>query len=210
MHLFIWGNLMKRMWAFIAGGALVCVPASPGKMLMAQQKSNRDKPVLVSPADRNNNRTTMLIADEVRHQLVTLPYYGVFDWLEGEVLPDRTVTLRGAVVQPITKSDAEKRVKGLEGVTKVVNNIEVLPVSPLDDGIRRATYRAIYNFNSPLFQYAIRAVPPIHIIVKGGHVTLKGVVLNQMDKQLAETAARNVPDVFDVKNELAVENAKTS
>jgi hyperosmotically inducible protein len=109
--------------------------------------------------------TTALLADEVRHQLVTLPYYGVFDWLEGEVLPDDTVILRGQVTQPTIKSDAEARVRSLESVAKVVNNIEVLPVSTMDDEIRLATYRAIFSYNSPLFQYSVRAVPPIHIIV---------------------------------------------
>jgi len=101
-------------------------------------------------------------------------------------------------------------VKSIEGVTKVVNNIELLPLSTNDDEIRRATYRAIYKFDSPLFQYAIRAVPPIHIIVKNGHVTLKGVVLNQMDKQLAETAARGVANTFDIRNELTLEKKESN
>ena len=160
--------------------------------------------------NQQDQRTTMLMADEIRHQLVTLPYYGVFDWLEGEIRPDRTVVLQGQVVRPTTKSDAERRAKSVEGVTKVVNNIELLPLSTNDDQIRRATYRAIYNFESPLFQYAIRAVPPIHIIVKNGHVTLKGVVLNEMDKQLAETAARSVPNTFDVRNELTLEKKESN
>jgi len=202
---------MKRIWAFLAGGFLVCSMTMPQNTLMAQpQKHNEAQVKLQSSASRDANRTSMLLLDEIRHQLVTLPYYGVFDWLEGEVLPDRTVVLRGSVVRPTTKSDAENRVKSIEGVTKVVNDIEVLPLSTMDDQVRRATYQAIYNFNSPLFQYAIRAVPPIHIIAKNGHVTLKGGVLNDMDRQLAETAARQVPGVFDVKNELVVENKQTN
>jgi hyperosmotically inducible protein len=146
-----------------------------------------------------------MLADEVRHELVTLPYYGVFDWLEAEVLPDDTVVLRGAVTRPTLKSDAEARVRRLEGVAKVVNEIEVLPLSTHDDEIRLATYRAIFNYNSPLLRYSLRAVPPIHIIVKNGRVTLKGVVASETDRQLAYTAARGVPQVFEVTNELQVE-----
>src|SRR6266581_8160574 len=155
----------------------------------------------------HRGHTTALIADEVRHQLVMLPYYNVFDWLEAEVLPHDTVVLRGQVTQPTTKSDAEARVRSLESVAKVVNEIEVLPASPSDDRIRLALYRAIFNYNSPLFQYSIRAVPPVHIIVKNGHVTLKGVVARDMDRQLAYMAANSVPGVFEVKNELMVENS---
>jgi hyperosmotically inducible protein len=152
-----------------------------------------------------HGHTLTVLADEVRHQLITLPYYGVFDWLEAQVLPDDSVILRGQVVVDSTKSDAEARVRKLEGVTKVVNQIEILPAMPNDQQIRHEVYRAIYKFDGPLFQYAERAVPPIHIIVKGGHVTLKGVVGNAMDKQLAFTAASGIPGVFDVQNELAVE-----
>jgi len=153
----------------------------------------------------HRGHTTALIADEVRHQLVTLPYYNVFDWLEAEVLPDDTVVLRGQVTRPTLKSDAEARVRSLESVAKVENQIEVLPLSTMDDGLRLATYRAIFNYNSPMFQYSFRAVPPIHIIVKNGHVTLKGVVAYQMDRQLAEMAARQVPGVFSVDNQLMAE-----
>jgi hyperosmotically inducible protein len=149
---------------------------------------------------------TAAIADEVRYQLVTLPYYGVFDWLEATVMPGDTVVLRGQVTRPTTKSDAEARVRRLERVAGVVNEIEVLPLSTSDDQIRIAMYRAIFNYNSSLFQYATRAVPPIHIIVKNGRATLKGIVLNDMDRQLAYTAARNVPFVFEVTNELATES----
>ncbi len=134
-----------------------------------------------------------------------LPYFGVFDWLEAEVLPDDTVVLRGQVSRPTIKSDAEARVRKLESVAKVVNEIEVLPLSQSDDGIRLAMYRAIFKYDSPLFKYAIRAVPPIHILVKNGRATLKGLVANDMDRQLAYIAARGVPGVFDVKNELQVE-----
>ena len=145
---------------------------------------------------------------EVRRELVTLPSYDVFNWLEGEVRADGTVVLRGQVVRPITKSDAEARVRDLKRVTRVVNEIEVLPVSPNDDRLRTDLYRAIYNFDSPLFRYAVRAVQPIHIIVNNGRVTLRGTVATEMENQLAYTAARNVPGVFEVTNELRVESSQ--
>lgn len=146
------------------------------------------------------------ILREVRHELRMLPYYGVFDWLEFVVQPDKTVVLRGQVVRPTTKSDAEARVREINGVSKVVNEIEVLPVSPQDDRLRRALYRALYSWNSPLFRYATQSVPPIHIIVNRGRAVLKGVVANKGDAQLAYMRARSVPGLFDVKSELMVES----
>jgi len=142
---------------------------------------------------------------QIRHELVTLPYYDVFDWLEGEVLPDGSVILRGQVVRPSTKSEAEKRVRDIEGVGMIDNQIEALPVAPNDDRLRLALYRAIYNMNSPLFRYATRSVPPIHIIVSRGRATLKGVVATEADKNLAYMRARGVPGLFGVANELRVE-----
>jgi len=143
---------------------------------------------------------------QVRHELATLPYYGVFDWLEFETRPDGTVVLRGQVVRPTTKSDAEARVRQIDGVKNVVNEIEVLPLSPGDDRLRLALYRAIYNWNSPLFRYATQAIPSIHIIVDRGRATLKGVVASKADAQIAYMRARAVPGLFDVKNELLVES----
>jgi hypothetical protein len=156
------------------------------------------------PQDRQERQTAAL-KDEVRHQLVMLPYFSVFDWLEAQVSPDGTVTLMGEVTQPILKSDAEKSIKRLESATSVVNKIEVLPLSNMDDQIRGAVYRAIYMNDSPLFKYALRSVGPIHILVKNGHVTLKGIVANSGDKQLAYMAANSVPGVFSVENQLKVE-----
>lgn len=153
-------------------------------------------------------QTNPRIVREVRHELVTLPYYGVFDWLEYEVLKDGTVILRGQVVRPSTKSDAAGRVKEIEGVRRVENEIEVLPLSPQDDRLRTALYRAIYNFNSPLFRYATQSVPPIHLVVKRGHATLKGVVANRADAQQAYIRARGVPGLFSVRNELIIENER--
>ena len=144
------------------------------------------------------------IVKEVRHELVMLPYYGVFDNLAYKVDPDGTVTLLGQVSRPTLKSDADNVVKKIEGVEKVVNNIEVLPASPNDDRIRRDTYRAIYG-NEVLSQYQLRAVPPIHIIVNNGHVTLEGTVARQMEKQIAGMQANQVPGAFSVTNNLQVE-----
>ena len=159
---------------------------------------------LKSPANRNDRQVEAL-KEEIRHQLVTLPYYSVFDWLQAEVKPDGTVRLMGEVTRPTIKDDAEKRVKKLEAVNQVIDDIEVLPLSPMDDDLRIALYRAIFNFNTPLFRYATQSVPPIHIIVKNGHVTLKGVVLSQSDSQLAYMAAQGVPGAFEVRNELMIE-----
>ena len=151
-----------------------------------------------------NQKSFDRITKEVRHELVMLPYYGVFDSLSYKVDPDGTVTLIGQVARPVLKSDAEGAVKHIEGVTKVVNNIEILPTSPMDDQIRRATYRAIFG-NPALNEYQLRAVPPIHILVKNGHVTLEGVVARDMDKQIAGVQANSVPGVFSVTNNLIVE-----
>ncbi len=134
-----------------------------------------------------------------------LPYYSVFDWLQADVKSDGTVTLMGQAVRPTLKDDAEARVKRLEAVSRVINNIEVLPLSPMDDQLRIALYRRIYSFDTPLFRYATWSSPPIHIIVKNGHATLKGIVANQSESDLAYMAARQVPGTFDVKNELQIE-----
>ena len=148
------------------------------------------------------------IVREVRRELVTLPYYGVFDWLEYEVKPDNTVILRGQVVRPSTKSDAEERVEDIEGVSKVINQLEVLPLSPNDDRLRRALYRTIYGGNSPLFRYGQQVVPSIHLIVNRGRATLKGVVATRGDANLAYIRARSVPGLFEVRNELQVERER--
>jgi hyperosmotically inducible protein len=151
-------------------------------------------------------QTSAHLIREVRHELVTLPYYGVFDWLQFEVRPDNIVVLSGQAVRPSTRSDAEARVKDIDGVRGVVNQIEVLPASPQDDRLRVALYRAIYGWNSPLFRYATQAVPSIHIIVSRGRATLKGIVSNKGDATQAYVRARGVPGLFDVKNELQIES----
>jgi hyperosmotically inducible protein len=143
------------------------------------------------------------IMKEVRHELVMMPYYSLFDNLAYKV-EGGTVTLLGQVTRPSLKSEAESRVKHIEGVDKVVNNIEVLPASPMDDQIRRATYRAIYS-DPTLSKYAWGAVPPIHIIVDNGRVTLEGVVDNESDKNVAGIRAKGVPNTFSVQNNLRVQ-----
>jgi hyperosmotically inducible periplasmic protein len=139
---------------------------------------------------------------EVRHQLLLLPYYSVFDNLAYKVDGDH-VTLEGQVVRPTLKSDAEAAVKSIEGVSGVTNNIEALPPSPMDDQLRRALYRAIYG-DASLSKYSWSSVASIHIIVKNGNVTLEGVVDNETDKNLAGIRANGVPNVFSVKNNLVV------
>jgi hyperosmotically inducible periplasmic protein len=142
---------------------------------------------------------------EVRHELVMLPYYGVFDNLSYRV-DGNTVTLLGEVTRPTLKSDAEKAVKDVEGVERVVNEIKVLPLSGTDDRIRLATYHAIFG-KPGLDRYALQAVPPIHIIVTNGYVTLEGVVSTQADKDQAGIYAKTVPGVFSVTNNLRVEKS---
>ena len=153
----------------------------------------------VSVSDRAWNR----VEREVRHELGTLPFYGVFDNLAFKV-DGGTVTLLGQVSRPTLKTDAERVVQSIEGVERVTNRIEVLPLSPYDDRIRLATYRAIYG-NTALNRYALQAIPPIHIIVKNGIVTLEGVVANEGDRNIADIWARSVPGVFSVTNNLRVE-----
>ena len=165
---------------------------------------NNQNPSQTNPNSALGQRGIDRIVKEVHHELVMLPFYGVFDNLAYKVSPDGTVTLLGEVSRPTLKSDAENAVKGIEGVERVDNQIKVLPTSPNDDRIRRAVYRSIYG-NDVLSQYALRAVPPIHIIVENGNVTLEGVVARQMDKQVAEMQAKSVSGVFSVTNNLKVE-----
>lgn len=159
--------------------------------------------LLVSPGFGQSERARKRMEREVRHELVMLPYYGVFDNLVFKV-DGVTLTLLGQVRQPTLKSDAERVVKGIEGIERVVNNIEVLPLSPADDSIRLAVYRAIYG-NSALNRYALQAVPSIHMIVKNGNVTLEGVVAQAGDKNIANLQANTVHGVFSVTNNLSVE-----
>ena len=142
------------------------------------------------------------IQKEVRHELVMLPFLTVFDNLAYKV-DGYNVTLMGQVTNPVVKSDAESAVKRIEGVEKVDNQIEVLPLSPMDDRLRRSLYRAIYGYPA-LQRYAMPVIKPIRIIVKNGHATLEGVVDSEADKNLAGIRAKGVPGVFSVANNLVV------
>jgi hyperosmotically inducible periplasmic protein len=144
------------------------------------------------------------ISRQVHSKLVTLPWYGVFDNLQYQI-NGTEVTLSGQLVSEhsVTKHDAENAVKSISGVTKVVNNIEVLPPSPFDDQIRRAEYRTIFS-QSDLGRYTVGAVAQVRIVVKNGHVTLEGQVMNQMDKNIAGIVANSVPGVFSVTNNLRI------
>jgi hyperosmotically inducible protein len=143
---------------------------------------------------------------DVHHELVMLPYYSVFDNLEYQI-NGYEVTLSGQVTRPTLKSDAESVVRNIEGVENIVNRIEVLPPSPVDDEIRRAVFFTLYSERSPLFRYGWSTVPPIHIIVKAGRVTLVGVVDNITDKNTAALLVNQVPGIFLVTNNLRVEKS---
>jgi hyperosmotically inducible protein len=148
------------------------------------------------------------LAEQVRKELILLPYYGIFDQLAFEINDLDTVVLTGQVTRPTLKSEADNAVRGIEAVGKVENQIEVLPNSPNDDRIRVATFRAIYS-KPGLDRYGLLAVPSIHIIVKNGEVTLAGVVATEMDKNLAGMMANGVSGVFKVTNNLRVEKANS-
>ena len=143
------------------------------------------------------------IEQQVRHEILMVPYIGVFDNPTWQI-DYGVVTLSGEVTQPIEKYNLERAVKGVEGVTRVENNIEVLPLSPFDDQIRARTLRTLLR-TAPLDKYFQGVQPSIRIIVKNGHVTLDGVVLNNADRQFAYMAANQVSGVFSVTNNLRAE-----
>lgn len=175
----------KCVFVLLAGLTITGIPA------LAQQAQQEASQKAVERIQR-----------EVRHELVMLPYLDVFDNLAYKV-DGYNVTLFGQVTRPVLKSDAENVVKKIEGVEKVDNQIEVLPPSPMDDQLRLRLYRAIYGY-APLQKYALGVLKPIRIIVKGGHVTLEGVVDNASDKNVAGLRANGVPGVFSITNNLAV------
>jgi hyperosmotically inducible protein len=199
----------SALLSFLAAGALALAGCG-GSNNSSAMRTPAAPNALGTPVGQTANAANMntmgqdRIAREVRHELVMLPYYGVFDDLSYRV-DGGTVTLMGDVTRPTLKSDAQNVVKHIEGVTQVDNQIRVLPLSANDDHIRVATYRAIYS-QPGLDRYALQAVPPIHIIVANGNVTLRGVVASQADKDMAGLRANGVSGVFGVKNELQVEN----
>ena len=185
---------MRRVISLAGSWALVLAMLfAPSAFSAERQNASRQ---------RNEKKMQENLVKEVRHQLLLLPYYSVFDNLLFKVDGDK-VTLLGQVVRPTLKSDAENAVKDIEGVASVTNQIEVLPVSPMDDGLRRALYRAIYG-DTALSRYGMSALPSIHIIVKNGNVALEGVVDSESDKNLANLRASGVTNVFSVTNNLTV------
>ncbi len=152
--------------------------------------------------DQPSSKSQERVVKEVRHELLMLPYFGVFDYIAFKV-DGANVTLLGQVVRPSLKSDAQNAVKHIEGVEKVDNQIEVLPPSSMDDRIRVELFRAIYQYPA-LQRYELGVQKPIRIIVKNGHVTLEGVVDSDGDKNLAGLRANGVPGIFSVTNNLQV------
>jgi hyperosmotically inducible protein len=189
---------MSRIWFALMAGALV---VSSGAAAAKDNDKQHIDPYVTGPTDEAR------MVKEIRHQLVTLPYYSVFDDLAFNV-NGGTVTLLGQVTKPVLKEDAERSIKGVEGVTNVVNNIEVLPLSGIDDQLRRRVYQAIYGDPALSTRYGFQTLPSIHIIVKNGNVRLEGVVLNEMDRTMAFMRANGVPGAFHVDNDLKTEVKK--
>jgi len=186
--------MRKELRALFVTAALAAMSAATAYPAVGLPQENKKQ--------RSEEKYRARLAKEVRHELVMLPWYSVFDNLAFQVNGDK-VTLLGQVTRPTLKSDAEAVVKKIEGVASVTNKIEVLPLSPMDDQLRRALFRTIYG-EAGLQRYGNMAVPSIHIIVSNGNVTLEGVVDNEMDKNLAGLHANQVPNVFSVKNNLVV------
>ncbi len=170
----------------------------------AKSASQPVQPPAISDPD-TNPKMEQRVVDQVRHELVMLPQFGIFDNLAYKV-DGGTVTLLGQVRNAVLKDEAEHSVKHIEGVDKVENQIEILPASFNDDRIRRQVARAVFN-QPRLFNYAIQPTPPIHIIVKNGRVDLQGMVRDQGDKDVAFIMANGVPGVFAVQNDLQVEKS---
>jgi hyperosmotically inducible protein len=192
---------MKRNFSTTLVSSILASVALSASLLEAAPKDKNHQDAFM-PGEASESE----IAQEVRHQLVLLPYYTVFDDLAFNV-NGSTVTLLGAVTRPVLKDDAQNVVKRVKGVTQVINNIEVLPLSPMDDQSRLAVYRAIYSLPGIDTRYGTRSIPSIHIIVRNGHLTLEGVVATQADKNLINVKANGVPNIFSVTNDLQVENA---
>ena len=177
----------------------MCLSVAAASSFAAAPASNKTR-----PPDATQNSEAWL-TNQVRHELVMLPWLSVFDNLQYSVQGNKVI-LSGEVVRPVLKDDAASVVKRIAGVQEVDNQIAVLPVSLFDNQIRRAELREIYSYPS-LQRYGLGTLPSIHIIVNNGHVTLEGAVDNQMDKNLAGIRANSVPNVFSVTNNLRVRGA---
>jgi hyperosmotically inducible protein len=202
-HRILGGEFMKRVMFVtftVIALAFASIPA-PAAPTPQKKKSKLES----RPRAEGEAANLDYLKKEIRKELVTLPFFGVFDWLEGKVETDGTVYLAGQVTRPTLKKDAQRRVEKVEGVERVINQIEVLPLSPNDDRLRRAVFRELFNFNSPLFRYGQQPIPSIHIIVSRGKLVLKGVVANKGDSDIANIRARGVPGLFDVRNDLRIE-----
>ena len=183
----IHASLLRYLFAMTLVGLMGCTLGASG-----------------ASAGTTTNPKVLTLSDQVHHEFATLPWYGVFDHLDYQV-NGTEVILSGQVTSEhaTTKDDAGKFVKSIPGVTNVVNNIEVLPPSLMDNRIRRAEFRAVFS-HADLGRYTMGAIPQVHIIVKNGHVSLEGVVMNQMDKNIAGIIANTVPGVFTVENNLRI------
>jgi hyperosmotically inducible protein len=179
----------------LAAGAPVIAADQKPKTAVAKENVRHEQ--------RDTSRHEEWLGEQIRHKLVMLVDYSVFDNLAYRI-NGSTVELYGQVVRPSLRKGAEKEVQKIEGVERVVNRIEVLPASFYDDRLRVQLYRSIYS-DSALSRYSMQAVPPIHIIVKNGHVTLEGVVANTSERNLAALKANSVPLTFSVQNNLRVE-----
>lgn len=183
-------NILETAKKMILAGVLVVAPQA-----------------WLAKADTHNvavqtEREYIELAKKVRRELITLPFLSVFDNLAYSI-DNGTVILSGQTIRPTIRSSAENVVKRLEGVNKVVNRIEVLPLSPFDDRIRLSTARAVYGYGA-LQRYGLGANPSIRIIVKNGDITLEGVVASEFDRNLVFLRANGVPFAFKVTNNLRV------
>jgi len=192
------------IFPFLGGRITTATRAQQTQIFSGRRTSHQNQ------QQSQDDKTVASLMAEVDRQISLSNYYGVFDWLEAQVKNDRSVTLHGQVVRSVTKFDAEIRVRLIEGVGQVNSDIEVLPLSVSDERLRWALYHSLFNMHSPLFRYSIQPIPSIHIIVKAGTATLKGVVTNETDCSLAYMLARRVPGLFDVTCELQVDKSGSS
>lgn len=186
---------LKETFSIFSLGLMLAVTTANAKPVGSPQTSK--------PGASVNAQSRL--AREVGHELATLPWYGVFDWVEGAVAADGRVVLKGWVTRPSTREDAEERMKEIEGISMVTNEIEVLPLSPSDNRLRRSLYLALFEYDSPLFRYALGSTPSIHIIVNNGRVVLKGAVASKVDRETAEARANSISGIFEVRNDLMID-----
>ena len=191
---------MSKAYAIVP--LMICLGVAAGAQTAQSPASNQPAANQAATETLSPKEQAKLI-QKVQHALIMQPYYGVFDNLEF-IVQGRTVILQGQVMDQILKPDAERAVEKIEGVEKVVNNIQVLVPSPMDDRIRHAVYRAIYNYG-PFFRYSENKVnPPIRIIVQNARVTLEGIVDTETDKNLCTLRVKQIPSILSITNNLRV------